>query len=144
MGLGSRYLFGLMRSVSDFMIALLAISEQDRSPGVPIRHDSEQPPAVMRGLRPNNWSAGDTESPILTKVGILPIKKANFGDQQITFALQRAEAGTPMLEVCSKMRVSEQTSQRVRLARPDENHISDPRYGPRIPLRTTGTASYHS
>ena len=37
------------------------------------------------------------------------MKKSRFTDQQIAFALQQAEAGTPVAEVCRKMGVSEPT-----------------------------------
>jgi hypothetical protein len=37
------------------------------------------------------------------------MKKTRFTDQQIAFALQQAEAGTPVPEVCRKMGVSEPT-----------------------------------
>ncbi len=35
------------------------------------------------------------------------MKKSRFTDQQIAFALQQAEAGTPVAEVCRKMGISE-------------------------------------
>lgn len=37
------------------------------------------------------------------------MKRSQFTDQQIAFALQRAEGGTPVPEVCRKMGVSEAT-----------------------------------
>ncbi len=37
------------------------------------------------------------------------MKKSRFTDQQIAFALQQAEAGTPVAEGCRKMGVSEAT-----------------------------------
>jgi putative transposase len=37
------------------------------------------------------------------------MKKSQFTDQQIAFALQQAETGTAVGEVCRKMGVSEQT-----------------------------------
>ena len=37
------------------------------------------------------------------------MKKSRFTDQQIAFALQQAEAGTPVAEVCRKMGVSKAT-----------------------------------
>ncbi len=37
------------------------------------------------------------------------MKKSRFTDQQIAFALQQAEAGTSVAEVCRKMGVSEAT-----------------------------------
>ena len=37
------------------------------------------------------------------------MKKSRFTDQQIAFALQQAEAGTRVAEVCRKMGISEQT-----------------------------------
>jgi putative transposase len=37
------------------------------------------------------------------------MKKTRFTDQQIAFALQQAEVGTPVPEVCRKMGVSEPT-----------------------------------
>ncbi len=37
------------------------------------------------------------------------MKKSRFTDQQIAFALQQAEAGTPVAEVCLKKGVSEAT-----------------------------------
>jgi putative transposase len=39
----------------------------------------------------------------------LPMKRAHFTDQQIVLALQQAEAGTSVLEVCRKMGISERT-----------------------------------
>jgi len=38
-----------------------------------------------------------------------PMKKSRFTDQQIAFALQQAEGGTPVEEVCRKMGISEAT-----------------------------------
>lgn len=37
------------------------------------------------------------------------MKKSHFTDQQIAFALQQAEAGAPVAEVCRKMGASEPT-----------------------------------
>ena len=37
------------------------------------------------------------------------IKKSRFTEEQIAFALRQAEAVTPIVEVCRKMGVSEQT-----------------------------------
>ncbi len=37
------------------------------------------------------------------------MKKSQFTEQQIAFALQQAEAGTTVGEVCRKMGISEQT-----------------------------------
>ena len=37
------------------------------------------------------------------------MKKSRFTEQQIAFALQQAEGGTPVGEVCRKMGISEQT-----------------------------------
>jgi putative transposase len=37
------------------------------------------------------------------------MKKSRFTEQQIAFAVQQAEAGTPVAEVCRKMGVSEPT-----------------------------------
>lgn len=37
------------------------------------------------------------------------MKKSRFSEEQIAFALRQAEGGTPILEVCRKMGVSEQT-----------------------------------
>jgi putative transposase len=37
------------------------------------------------------------------------MKKSNFTEEQIAFALRQAEHGTQVVEVCRKMRVSEQT-----------------------------------
>ncbi|MBM3732128.1 MAG: transposase, partial [Acidimicrobiia bacterium] len=37
------------------------------------------------------------------------MKKSRFTDQQIAFALQQAEGGTPVEEVCWKMGISEAT-----------------------------------
>jgi len=37
------------------------------------------------------------------------MKKSQFTDQQITFALQQAEGGTPVEEVCRKMGISQAT-----------------------------------
>ena len=39
----------------------------------------------------------------------MPMRKSRFTDEQIAFALKQAETGTPVLEVCRKMGVSEQT-----------------------------------
>lgn len=37
------------------------------------------------------------------------MKKSRFTDQQIAFALQQAEGGTPIEEVCRKMGISQAT-----------------------------------
>ena len=37
------------------------------------------------------------------------MKRSRFTERQIAFALQQAEAGTPVLEVCRKMGITEQT-----------------------------------
>ena len=37
------------------------------------------------------------------------MKRSRFTEQQIAFVLQQAESGTPVLEVCRKMGISEQT-----------------------------------
>ena len=37
------------------------------------------------------------------------MKKSKFTDQQVAFALQQAETGTPVEEVCRKMGVSQST-----------------------------------
>ena len=37
------------------------------------------------------------------------MKKATFSEEQIAYALRQAEAGTPVVEVCRKLGVSEQT-----------------------------------
>ncbi len=37
------------------------------------------------------------------------MKRSRFTEQQIAFALQQAESGTPVGDVCRKMGVSEQT-----------------------------------
>ena len=37
------------------------------------------------------------------------MRKARFTDEQISFAIRQAESGTPVVEVCRKIGVSEQT-----------------------------------
>lgn len=37
------------------------------------------------------------------------MKKSRFSEEQIALAWRRAETGTPILEVCRKMGISEQT-----------------------------------
>ena len=37
------------------------------------------------------------------------IKKSKFTEEQIAYALKQAESGTPVLDVCRKLGVSEQT-----------------------------------
>lgn len=37
------------------------------------------------------------------------MKKSRFSEEQMAFALRQAEAGTPIVEVCRKMGISEQT-----------------------------------
>jgi putative transposase len=44
--------------------------------------------------------------------GILPMNKSKFTEQQIAFALQQAESGTQVAEVCRKMGIAEATSYR--------------------------------
>ena len=39
----------------------------------------------------------------------MPMRKSRFTEEQIAFALKQTETGTPVLEVCRKMGVSEQT-----------------------------------
>ena len=37
------------------------------------------------------------------------MKKSRYSEEQIAFALRQAESGTPIVEVCRKMGISEQT-----------------------------------
>lgn len=37
------------------------------------------------------------------------MKKSKFPEKQITFALRQAEAGTPVVEICRKMGVTQQS-----------------------------------
>ena len=37
------------------------------------------------------------------------MKKSKFTDQQVAYALRQAEGGTPVLEVCRKLGITEQT-----------------------------------
>jgi putative transposase len=37
------------------------------------------------------------------------MRKSTFTEEQITYALRQAESGTPVLEVCRKLGISEQT-----------------------------------
>lgn len=37
------------------------------------------------------------------------MKKSSFTEEQITYALRQAEAGTPVTEICRKLGISEQT-----------------------------------
>lgn len=37
------------------------------------------------------------------------MKKSRYTEEQIAFALRQAESGTPIVEVCRKMGISEQT-----------------------------------
>jgi putative transposase len=37
------------------------------------------------------------------------MRKARFTEEQISFAIRQAESGTPVIEVCRKIGVSEQT-----------------------------------
>lgn len=41
--------------------------------------------------------------------GFFGMKKSRFTEQQIAFALQQAESGTAITEVCRKLGISEQT-----------------------------------
>lgn len=40
---------------------------------------------------------------------IHPMKKSRFTAEQVAFALRQAESGTPVVEVCRKMGITEQT-----------------------------------
>lgn len=40
------------------------------------------------------------------------MRKARFTEEQISFAIRQAESGTPVVEVCRKIGVSEQTCYR--------------------------------
>ena len=40
------------------------------------------------------------------------MKKARFSEEQIVFALRQADGGTPVVEVCRKLGVTEQTFSR--------------------------------
>ena len=42
------------------------------------------------------------------------MRKARFTEEQISFAIRQAESGTPVVEVCRKIGVSEQTYYRWR------------------------------
>jgi putative transposase len=37
------------------------------------------------------------------------VKKASFSEEQVAYALRQADGGTPVVEVCRKLGVSEQT-----------------------------------
>jgi len=37
------------------------------------------------------------------------LKQSKFSEEQITYALRQAEAGTPVVEICRKMGVTEQS-----------------------------------
>ena len=37
------------------------------------------------------------------------MRKSTFSEEQITYALRQAERGTPVLDVCRKLGISEQT-----------------------------------
>lgn len=37
------------------------------------------------------------------------MKKSRFSEEQITMALRQAEAGTPVVEICRRLQVTEQT-----------------------------------
>ncbi len=39
----------------------------------------------------------------------LSMKRSRFTEEQITFALRQAEAGTPVAEVCRKLQITETT-----------------------------------
>jgi putative transposase len=41
--------------------------------------------------------------------GRVPLRQSRFTEEQVAFALKQAETGTPGLEVCRKLGVSEQT-----------------------------------
>jgi putative transposase len=41
------------------------------------------------------------------------MKKSKFTDEQVAYALRQAEGGTPVLRVCRKLGITEQTFYRV-------------------------------
>ena len=46
---------------------------------------------------------------MLTKQEVDEVRKSTFTEEQIAYALRQAESGTPVLEVCRKLGISEQT-----------------------------------
>jgi putative transposase len=64
------------------------------------------------GLSPETWSTSGVR--MNASRGGRSVTRKTFSEEQIVYALRQAEAGTPVVEVCRKLGITEQTFYRWR------------------------------